>query len=74
MESRTSTEQSSLHLVNEPDEIELVLKPHPAKETSLSSIRFLKTTANATSKREDFDFDIQKIKRSIGEFTCKGPL
>jgi hypothetical protein len=50
MESRTSTEQSSLHLANEPDEIELILKPHPTKETSLSSKRFLKTTSNATSK------------------------
>ena len=54
MESRTSTEQSSLHLANEPDEIELILKPHPTKETSLSSKRFLKTTSNATSKNLHF--------------------
>lgn len=48
MESRASTEQSSLHLNNDQDEIELVLKPHPNKETNLSSKRFLKTTSNAT--------------------------
>jgi hypothetical protein len=35
-------------MANEPDEIELVLKPHPLKETNLNSRRFLKTTANAT--------------------------
>ena len=52
MESRTSTEQSSLHLQNEIDEIELILKPHPNKELSLTSKRFLKTTSNATSKLE----------------------
>ena len=50
MESRTSTEQSSLHLQNELDEIELILKPHPNKELHLTSKRFLKTTSNATSK------------------------
>jgi E3 ubiquitin-protein ligase RNF1/2 len=49
MESRASTEQSSLHLQNELDEIELVLKPHPLKEITLNSNRFLKTTSNATS-------------------------
>ena len=48
MESRTSTEQSSLHLQNDLDEIELVLKPHPSKETALTAKRFLKTTGNAT--------------------------
>ena len=52
MESRTSTEQSSLHLQNEIDEIELILKPHPNKELNLTSKRFLKTTSNATSKLE----------------------
>ena len=51
MESRASTEHSSsLHMPVDPDEIELVLKPHPFKETALSSSRFLKTTCNATSK------------------------
>jgi len=49
MESRASTEQSSLHLQNDLDEIELVLKPHPLKEITLNSNRFLKTTSNATS-------------------------
>lgn len=49
MESRTSTEQSSsVHLQNDSDEIELILKPHPFKETTLTSKRFLKTTSNAT--------------------------
>lgn len=48
MESRTSTEQSSLHFQNDLDEIEIVLKPHPFKETNLTSKRFLKTTSNAT--------------------------
>lgn len=48
MESRASTEQSSLHLPNDLDEIELVLKPHPFKELNLNSNRFLKTTSNAT--------------------------
>jgi len=48
MESRASTEQSSLHLPNDLDEIELVLKPHPLKEITLNSNRFLKTTSNAT--------------------------
>jgi len=49
MESRTSTEQSSsVHLQNDSDEIELILKPHPFKETALASKRFLKTTSNAT--------------------------
>lgn len=49
MESRASTEQSSLHLQPDLDEIELVLKPHPLKEITLNSNRFLKTTSNATS-------------------------
>ena len=50
MESRASTEQSSsLHMQHDSDEIELVLKPHPFKETTLSSKRFIKTTSNATS-------------------------
>lgn len=51
MESRASTEQSSTHYAfqTDSDEIELVLKPHPTKETSLTSKRFLKTTSNATS-------------------------
>lgn len=48
MESRASTEQSSLHLTNDSDEIEIVLKPHPHKELNLKSKRFLKTTSNAT--------------------------
>ncbi len=51
IESRTSTEQSSsLHMANDLDEIELVLKPHPLKEMTLTSNRFLKTTSNATGK------------------------
>ena len=58
MESRTSTEQSSLHLANEPDEIELILKPHPTKETSLSSKRFLKTTSNATSNFKKINLEL----------------
>lgn len=48
MESRASTEQSSLHLPNDSDEIEIVLRPHPQKELNLKSKRFLKTTSNAT--------------------------
>lgn len=48
MDSRASTEQSSLHLPNEIDEIEIILKPHPMKELNLKSNRFLKTTPNAT--------------------------
>ncbi|CAF0728145.1 unnamed protein product [Brachionus calyciflorus] len=48
MESRASTEQSSLHLPNETDETEIILKPHPLKELNLKSKRFLKTTSNAT--------------------------
>jgi hypothetical protein len=48
MESRTSTEQSSIHLQNELDEFEIILKPHPTMETNLVSKRFLKTTSNAT--------------------------
>jgi E3 ubiquitin-protein ligase RNF1/2 len=49
MDSRTSTEQSSsVHLQNDSDEIELILKPHPFRETTLTSKRFLKTTSNAT--------------------------
>ena len=56
MESRTSTEQSSIHMQNEIDEIELVLKPHPTKETSLNSNRFLKTTSNASSKFQKYLF------------------
>lgn len=53
MESRTSTEQSSTHcgLQADSDEIELVLKPHPLKELTLTSKRFLKTTSNATSNK-----------------------
>lgn len=48
MESRASTEQSSLHLPNDTDEIEIILRPHPQKELTLKSKRFLKTTSNAT--------------------------
>lgn len=48
IESRTSTEQSSsLHMANDSEEIELVLKPHPFKEFNPNSHRFLKTTSNA---------------------------
>lgn len=52
MESRTSTEQSSTThggFQQDADEIELVLKPHPLKESTLTSKRFIKTTSNATS-------------------------
>jgi len=51
MESRTSTEQSSTThggFQQDADEIELVLKPHPLKESTLTSKRFIKTTSNAT--------------------------
>jgi hypothetical protein len=54
MESRTSTEQSSVHMHNEVDELEIILKPHPSKEINLVSKRFLKTTSNATGKLEFF--------------------
>lgn len=49
-ESRASTEQSSLHMQQEHDELEIILKPHPILETNLVSRRFLKTTSNATGK------------------------
>jgi E3 ubiquitin-protein ligase RNF1/2 len=61
MESRASTEQSSLHLQNEIDEIELVLKPHPLKEITLNSNRFLKTTSNATSIFFFFNLNLLSI-------------
>lgn len=61
MESRASTEQSSLHLQNELDEIELVLKPHPLKEITLNSNRFLKTTSNATSIFFFFNLNLLSI-------------
>ncbi len=47
-ESRTSTEQSSSMHTEPMDEIEVILKPHPLKELTLTLNRFIKTTSNAT--------------------------
>jgi len=48
-ESRTSTEQSSsMHTENIQDEVEIILKPHPLRESNLNLNRFIKTTPIAT--------------------------
>jgi E3 ubiquitin-protein ligase RNF1/2 len=56
LESQTSTERSH-NTQNDTDEIELILKPHPTKETTHSSKRFLKTSSNATGEwNQSFQF------------------